>query len=266
MKKFLPMLVIPIASALAQNTAAPVPPPGGPSVAPPALGEPGPNQFPQTAAPIPGQPGPAAPFPAAGPGPIPGQPGPAAPYPAAVPGSIPGQPGPAPFPHAGPQHHPQARPAIDPATGRAPIPGQPGPAPFPHAGPQHHPQPGQPGAAPFPHAGPQHHPQPGQPGPGAFHPGQHPEGPNGPHAGANHEDHVGFVIGIDQEKELIRIQTKQGPVSLKVTEETELLFPGLHEGPAFDIDPEKFEGKVKGKMVRIASREGKADHIKPIRP
>jgi hypothetical protein len=44
------------------------------------------------------------------------------------------------------------------------------------------------------------------------------------------------------------------------------LFPGLHEGPAFDIDPEKFEGKVKGKMVRISSREGKVDHIEPIRP
>ena len=80
----------------------------------------------------------------------------------------------------------------------------------------------------------------------------------------DHDDHVGFVIGIDQEKELIRIQTKQGPVSLKVTEETELLFPGLHEGPAFDIDPAKFEGKVKGKMVRISSRKGNVDHIEPI--
>ena len=64
---------------------------------------------------------------------------------------------------------------------------------------------------------------------------------------------------------MIRIQTKRGPVSLKVTEKTELLFPGLHEGPAFDIDPGKFEGEVKGKMVRIASRDGKADHIEPIR-
>ena len=73
------------------------------------------------------------------------------------------------------------------------------------------------------------------------------------------------MIGIDEEKELIRIQTKKGPVSLKVTEDTELLFPGLHEGPAFDIDPAKFEGSVKGKMVRISSREGKVDHIEPIR-
>jgi hypothetical protein len=44
------------------------------------------------------------------------------------------------------------------------------------------------------------------------------------------------------------------------------LFPGLHEGPAFDLDPDKFEGQVKGKMVRIASREGQVDHIEPIRP
>jgi hypothetical protein len=40
----------------------------------------------------------------------------------------------------------------------------------------------------------------------------------------------------------------------------------LHEGPAFDIDPAMFEGKVKGKMVRISSREGMVDHIEPIRP
>ena len=78
--------------------------------------------------------------------------------------------------------------------------------------------------------------------------------------------YVGFVIGIDKDNELVRIQTKTGPVSLKVTEHSNLLFPGLHEGPAFDLDPDKFEGQVKGKMVRISSREGKVDHIAPIRP
>jgi hypothetical protein len=43
------------------------------------------------------------------------------------------------------------------------------------------------------------------------------------------------------------------------------LFPGLHEGPAFDIEPTKFEGQVKGKMVRISSRGGKVDHIEPLK-
>ena len=64
----------------------------------------------------------------------------------------------------------------------------------------------------------------------------------------------------------MRIQTKTGPVSLKVTEHSNLLFPGLHEGPAFDLDPDKFEKQVKGKMVKIASQEGKVVHIAPIRP
>ena len=225
MKKILLLLVIPVASAMAQNTAAPVPPQGGPNVAPPFPGQPGPAPLPPT-------------------GFVPGQPGPA-PLPAAAP--VPGQPGPAPLPAA------------------APVPGQPGPAPVPHAGP-HHPQPGQPGPAPFPHAGPQH-PQPGQPGPGAFHPGQHqPGGPDAHHEDEEGDEHVGFVIGIDKENELVRIQTKTGPVTLKVTEHSDLLFPGLHEGPAFELDSDKFEGQVKGKMVRIASREGQVDHIEPIRP
>ena len=112
--------------------------------------------------------------------------------------------------------------------------------------------------------------QPGQPhtaAPAGQHvPHQSPvPDPHGPDHEADHDEHIGFVIGIDPENEIVRIQTKNGPIMLKVTEDSELLFPGLHQGPAFDIEPAKFEGNVKGKMVRISSRGGKVDHIEPLK-
>ena len=71
------------------------------------------------------------------------------------------------------------------------------------------------------------------------------------------------MIGIDVEKQLVRIMTKQGPVSLKVTDDSELLIPGERPEALMDIDPEDFKRESKGRMVRIASRDGKIDHIEP---
>jgi polyphosphate kinase len=74
---------------------------------------------------------------------------------------------------------------------------------------------------------------------------------------------VGSIIGIDREKQIIRIMTKKGLVSLKVTEDSELLIPGERPESLLDTDPNEFEKESKGRMVRIASRNGEIDHIEP---
>ena len=57
--------------------------------------------------------------------------------------------------------------------------------------------------------------------------------------------------------------TKNGPVSLKVTKDSQLLIPGDRPEALMAIDPKDFENEAKGKMVRIATRDGKIDHIEP---
>ena len=147
--------------------------------------------------------------------------------------------------------------------------GQPGPAagyPAPTGAPQFQGQPAT-GAPQFPgqHAAPTgapHHPAdaphiPGQHGgPGAYAPA--PEG-----ASPDHDEIVGTIIGIDEQNQLVRIMTKTGPVALKVTEDSELLIPGDQPEALLEIDPEDFKRESKGKMLRIASRNGKIDHIEP---
>ena len=90
------------------------------------------------------------------------------------------------------------------------------------------------------------HPQP--PVPGAHN--QH---------GPDHEEVVGEIIAVDVENEVVRVMTKEGPVVLKVTPDSELLLPNEAPEPLMDVNPEE----AKGKMVRIASRDGKIDHIEP---
>ena len=74
---------------------------------------------------------------------------------------------------------------------------------------------------------------------------------------------VGSIIGIDTENQVVRIMTKTGPVTLKVTEDSELLLPGDQPEQLLSLDPEEFKRESKGRMVRIASRDGKIDHIEP---
>ena len=198
--------------------------------------------------------------------PQPGQPVPAAGFPAPTGApqfqSQPGQPVPAaglPAPTGAPQFQPQ--------------PGQPVPAaryPAPTGAPQFQPQPGQPGPAHYPqtaapqfpgqHGGPAQHPQTAAP---QF-PGQH--GGPGAHVQGDqdHDETVGTIIGIDTANQLVRIMTKTGPVLLKVTEDSELLLPGNSPEAILEIEPKDFERESKGKMVRIASRNGKIDHIEPV--
>ena len=87
--------------------------------------------------------------------------------------------------------------------------------------------------------------------------------PEPPVPGAQHEhDHeevVGEIISVDVQNELVRVMTKEGPVVLKVTPDSELLLPNEEPEPLMDINPEE----AKGKMVRIAARDGKIDHIEP---
>ena len=110
------------------------------------------------------------------------------------------------------------------------------------------------------HGGPAQHPQTAAP---QF-PGQH--GGPGAHVQGDqdHDETVGTIIGIDTANQLVRIMTKTGPVLLKVTEDSELLLPGNSPEAILEIEPKDFERESKGKMVRIASRNGKIDHIEPV--
>ena len=156
--------------------------------------------------------------------------------------------------------------------------GQPGPAagyPAPTGAPQFQGQHAAPTGAPHHPAGAPHIPgqhaapntAPPQPAGATHTPGQHggpgayapaPEG-----ASPDHDEIVGTIIGIDEQNQLVRIMTKTGPVALKVTEDSELLIPGDQPEALLEIDPEDFKRESKGKMVRIASRNGKIDHIEP---
>ncbi|MBT5717274.1 MAG: hypothetical protein HOI70_10200, partial [Opitutae bacterium] len=158
-----------------------------------------------------------------------------------------------PAPPTGAPHHPAGAPHFQ---------GQPGPAagyPAPPTGAPHHPAgaphfQGQPGPAaghPAPPTGAPHFP--GQPAPGEHIPGQTPD----------HDEIVGTIEAIDTANQIVIIRTKNGPVELKVTEDSELLLPGESPEQLLEIDPEDFKRESKGKMVRIASRNGKIDHIKP---
>ena len=112
----------------------------------------------------------------------------------------------------------------------------------------------------------------GQPGPAQYpqtaapqSQGQHHQSNPGAHLNdePDHDEIVGSVIGIDEDKQMIRIMTKKGPVSLKLTEDSELLIPGERPESLLDMDPNEFKKESKGRMVRIASRDGKIDHIEP---
>ena len=104
-----------------------------------------------------------------------------------------------------------------------------------------------------PAGGPDSHPGPGHPGPV-------PHGNHGPEHG---EEIVGTVIGVDEENGLLRIMTKEGPVALEVTPESELLLPNEEPEALVDIEPQEFEQEAKGKMVRIMVRDNRIDHIMP---
>ena len=254
-KKLIAFALTPTLFVFAQNGPPPIPGQSAPT-APQFQGQPGPAAgYPApTAAPqFQGQPRPAAGYPAPTAAPrFQGQPGPAA-HPVGAP-QFHSQPGPAAHPAGAPQFHGQPGPAAHPA-GAHQFHGQPGPAAHPAGAPQFH---GQPGPAAHPTGAPQFH---GQPGPA--HPNTH-NGPGAHNPGEpDHDEIVGSVIGIDVEKQLVRIMTKQGPVSLKVTDDSELLIPGERPEALMDIDPEDFKRESKGRMVRIASRDGKIDHIEP---
>ena len=100
-----------------------------------------------------------------------------------------------------------------------------------------------------------------------FHPGPHHDGPgpvpHGEHGPEHGEEIVGTVIGIDEENGLLRIMTKEGPVALEVTPDSELLLPNEAPESLVDIEPQEFEQEAKGKMVRIMVRDNQIDHIEP---
>jgi hypothetical protein len=100
-----------------------------------------------------------------------------------------------------------------------------------------------------------------------FHPGPHHDGPgpvpHGEHGPEHGEEIVGTVIGIDEENGLLRIMTKEGPIALEVTPDSELLLPNEAPESLVDIEPQEFEQEAQGKMVRIMVRDNQIDHIEP---
>ena len=83
---------------------------------------------------------------------------------------------------------------------------------------------------------------------------------NPAHSPDDHNEVVGEIIAVDPANEIIRVMTKEGPVVLKVTPDSELLLPNEAPEPLIDVNPEE----AKGKMVRIATGpNGEIHHIEP---
>ena len=60
----------------------------------------------------------------------------------------------------------------------------------------------------------------------------------------DHEEVVGEIIAVDVENEVVRVMTKEGPVVLKVTPDSELLLPNEAPEPLMDVNPEEAKGKT----------------------
>jgi len=83
---------------------------------------------------------------------------------------------------------------------------------------------------------------------------------NPAHSPDDHNEVVGEIIAVDPANEIIRVMTKEGPVVLKVTPDSELLLPNEDPEALIDVNPED----AKGKMVRIAAGpNGEIHHVEP---